>query len=159
MCNLGVIGPMTVLHRCRLFLGSRLFLPLHRHHRQCRKDPVAGIQFHGHSSETPSPSAGAVHRTGPTKSGVSVLAKTPSRKPAACPVRFAVASFALLGMLAAPLPAQATETLVSRCGGRARRPPESNLSGRNSITLDGMCPSIQMRTLFGRLGAPSLTLG
>ena len=96
MCNLGVIGPMTVLHRCRLFLGSRLFLPLHRHHRQCRKDPVAGIQFHGHSSETPCPSAGAVHRTGPTKSGVSVLAKTPSRKPAACPVRFAVASFALL---------------------------------------------------------------
>ena len=55
MCNLGVIGSMTVLHRCRLFLGSRLFLPLHRHHRQCRKDPVAGIQFHGHSSETPSP--------------------------------------------------------------------------------------------------------
>jgi hypothetical protein len=23
---------MTVLHRCRLFLGSRLFLPLHRPH-------------------------------------------------------------------------------------------------------------------------------
>ena len=38
--------------------------------------------------------------------------------------------------------------LACSAANRARCPPESNLVRKNSITLDGMCPSIQMRTLF-----------
>ena len=59
---------------------------LDRHHRQRGEDAVFGIKLHGHSGEHSLPAAGAVQRTDPTKSDVSVRVNISSMYRASCPL-------------------------------------------------------------------------